>query len=688
MATSATVAPVTNQTWSYLSGTWTNISNVSTPAPFAVDFPNLVYDAADEYVVLYDEVGILSTNGSETIQTTWSFESGLWKDLTASAGTPPAFFGGMAYDAADRYVVYFGGETLADELTNATFTFVAGAWTNATAAVSGALSGRIDYGITYDDATGQVLLYGGLDQLYAASWSAWSTETWAYSSGNWTLLPANSTSYNTQSMAYDPALNETLLLGSSNSSVAPLNVVTWILSNGVWAIGAPAIAPSVPVADAGHLVTLTVTTSPNAGALAYRYGGLPPGCVSADSPVLACVPTAAGTYVISVSVTGAGGFSATAATTIVVNLPPEVLQFASTIPVGEVGVPIGFGVTAGSGSGGLTYFYDGLPTGCSTEDSAQLQCTPSVSGTYSVTANVTDGVGVSAASTIQVTVVSALSVTTFALDKAVIDTGGARDALDRGRGRGRPALVRLLRPAGRMHEPGHRVHDLSADRGRSVLDRGRSQRCPGRPGGGHDGAERQSRPGYRGLDILQPEHRCGGLPQHLDLRGRRYGTVRVPVHGTSERLYRPGDRRGRLHLRPRRELLSGRLGHRHDGSYRHGPGRVHIPSRGPEGHRTAWALRDAGRARVLVGFCGRRSGDRNRRDRRWLPMGTCPTGPGDRNRAAGRPRSGRDSVDRVLGGPDPPRGTATLAEGAKEACRTEARSRPGGWGPLGEGRAP
>ncbi len=180
MATSATVAPVTNQTWSYLSGTWTNISNVSTPAPFAVDFPNLVYDAADEYVVLYDEVGILGSNGSETIQTTWSFESGLWKDLTASAGTPPAFFGGMAYDAADRYVVYFGGETLADELTNATFTFVAGAWTNATAAVSGALSGRIDYGITYDDATGQVLLYGGLDQLYAASWSAWSTETWAY----------------------------------------------------------------------------------------------------------------------------------------------------------------------------------------------------------------------------------------------------------------------------------------------------------------------------------------------------------------------------------------------------------------------------------------------------------------------------------------------------------------------------
>jgi hypothetical protein len=204
------------------------------------------------------------------VETTWSYSAGVWTDLTATAGTAPAFFGGMAYDAHDHYVVYFGGYTLSDQLTDATFTFSNGTWTNLSATVHGAPSARINYGITYDDALQQVILYGGLDQVDVFNASAYSTQTWAYSSGNWTLLAGNGTSYNTQSMVYDPSTNQTILLGSSNFSVVPPNVVTWIWAPGYWTIGAPTIVLSAQVADAGQSFTIDVTQSPNAGALSSR----------------------------------------------------------------------------------------------------------------------------------------------------------------------------------------------------------------------------------------------------------------------------------------------------------------------------------------------------------------------------------------------------------------------------------
>ncbi|HEY6237950.1 MAG TPA: hypothetical protein VIZ68_02035, partial [Thermoplasmata archaeon] len=70
MATSALTAPVTNQTWAYRAGSWTNLSATSNAAPFAVLFANPVYDAADEYVLLFDETGLSATNTSGTLLTT------------------------------------------------------------------------------------------------------------------------------------------------------------------------------------------------------------------------------------------------------------------------------------------------------------------------------------------------------------------------------------------------------------------------------------------------------------------------------------------------------------------------------------------------------------------------------------------------------------------------------------------
>jgi hypothetical protein len=418
MDTNASVAPVSNQTWSYRAGTWTNLS---TAAPFAVDFPNLVYDALDEYVVLYDELGLSPINLNGNIQTTWTYAGGTWTNITATAGNPPAWFGQMAYDAHDKYVVYFGGYTLSNQLVNSTFTFHGGIWYNATASVRGAPIPRMNYGMTYDSYHQQVLLYGGLAHLFVYDASAYSYEMWGYAGGNWTLLSSNGTTFNTQGMVYDAADNETVLLGSSNITVAPPNVVTWTYSGGNWTVAAPAFAPGARLTDAGHALTLTVTESPNAGGLSYRYAGLPAGCVTVNAPTLTCVPSSPGTYTILATISGAAGFQATARTTIHVDPIPTVVSFAPTTSFGEVGIPVVFEVAATPGAGGLTYSYQGLPPGCASANAPLLRCSPSVAGTYDVTASVTDSVGVSALGAAHFTVVPALTLVALTTNRVALD---------------------------------------------------------------------------------------------------------------------------------------------------------------------------------------------------------------------------------------------------------------------------
>jgi hypothetical protein len=423
MDTSAPIAPVTNQTWAYHAGVWTNLSAHSNPAPYAVDFANPVYDAADGYVLLYNEIGITPTDPLGYLNTTWTYAGGAWSNITATAGTPPAMLGSMTYDAADGYVLYFGGYTWSDELTNATWTFQAGVWTNVTASVTGAPSARMNFGIAYDNLVGSVILYGGLDHLYWTNASQFSYETWAYAAGSWTLLSSNGTIWSIQTMVYDVADKETVLLGSNSSLSLPQNVVTWVYTAGSWVVAAPLFLRGQWVTDVGHPLSLVVTQSPNGGGLSYQYVALPPGCAAPSGPDVSCVPSSPGTFSVSVTISDGGGFLAQAEALVVVNPAPAVVSFVGTGPVGEVGISTGFSVSASLGTGVLSYAYQGLPEGCLSTNVSSLQCVPTTAGTYTVTAEVTDVLGASASATDTLQVVPSLAVTSLVANRTGLDVG-------------------------------------------------------------------------------------------------------------------------------------------------------------------------------------------------------------------------------------------------------------------------
>src|SRR2546426_4963709 len=137
------------------SGTasWTNICTTGPPSRYGA---GMVYDAADGYVLLFGGC----CTGSPFLGDTWKFSAGSWTKLDISGPSARFLDAGMVYDAADGYVLLFGGQDASSaRYLGDTWKFSAGVWTNL--AITGP-SPRDDFGLAYDAADGYVVLYGGV----------------------------------------------------------------------------------------------------------------------------------------------------------------------------------------------------------------------------------------------------------------------------------------------------------------------------------------------------------------------------------------------------------------------------------------------------------------------------------------------------------------------------------------------
>jgi hypothetical protein len=157
-----------------------------------------------------------------------------WTQVFTIGAPPSVVHPRMAYDAADGYVVVWGGEPRTRPYldTNSTWTFANDTWTNRT----GTGAAPFGYGggasMVYDSTDGTVL-------LEATNLSFSGERTWAYHAGTWTeLFPSHQPTprwYAT--MAFDPLLNETVLFGGLGLTPEGGELWladTWVYSHGDW----------------------------------------------------------------------------------------------------------------------------------------------------------------------------------------------------------------------------------------------------------------------------------------------------------------------------------------------------------------------------------------------------------------------------------------------------------------------
>jgi PKD repeat protein len=160
-------------------------------------------------------------------------------------------------------------------------------------------------------------------------------------------------------------------------------------------VGAPTASPSS--IDLGQSVSYSVVGAGGSGGLTYSWSGLPAGC-SGTAATVTCTPTVVGTFTITGTVTDSNSYSVTSSPlSYTIHAAPTVTTPTASTPSVDVGQSVTFSVTAGLGSGGFTYAWSGLPTGCGGA-SPSISCSPSAAGSFSVSVKVTDSNGASTTS--------------------------------------------------------------------------------------------------------------------------------------------------------------------------------------------------------------------------------------------------------------------------------------------------
>ncbi|MCI4348265.1 MAG: hypothetical protein L3J97_06585, partial [Thermoplasmata archaeon] len=111
------------------SATWTNLSSRAIPAP-GPRITQMVWDAADSYVLLFGGEFITPSHRFGINHDTWTYANGVWTNISTmiSGGPPPAGVApGMAYDPWAHEVVLFGGSN-GTKYQSQTWTYVAKTW--------------------------------------------------------------------------------------------------------------------------------------------------------------------------------------------------------------------------------------------------------------------------------------------------------------------------------------------------------------------------------------------------------------------------------------------------------------------------------------------------------------------------------------------------------------------------------
>lgn len=118
------------------------------------------------------------------------------------------------------------------------------------------------------------------------------------------------------------------------------------------------VSVSTVTPQVGQNLTLGVQSSTPAADLTYSYSGLPPGCVSANTPELTCTPTEPGSYTVTVTVTDAAAAVSTSHTIIldVVTAPGSThspTQTSNTSSGNSYLGPLELGLAVGAAIGAL-----------------------------------------------------------------------------------------------------------------------------------------------------------------------------------------------------------------------------------------------------------------------------------------------------------------------------------------------
>ena len=234
--------PNLGDTWTFdgSSATWTQ--QLPSTAPSERAGPGMAYDAATRTVVLF---GGRNDIAQVQFQDTWIWDGTTWKQEFPKVSPPGRSLdgGGMAYDNATATVVLFGGSGGNGAAFGDTWVWngVRKTWTQQFPSVSP--PARAGHTMAYDAATRTVVVFGGSDSAgnYLGDTWAWDGTTGTWTQHFPTAAPSPRVDANS---AYDRRLGKIALFGGFNChSNCEFFGDTWTWGGRTWKLRQTANVP-------------------------------------------------------------------------------------------------------------------------------------------------------------------------------------------------------------------------------------------------------------------------------------------------------------------------------------------------------------------------------------------------------------------------------------------------------------
>lgn len=229
-----------NDTWTWNEAGWTE--QHPRLSPTARYGAQMAYDATNKGVVLVGGIGNLSSYQIGDLDDTWTWNGTTWTAQHPMASPPPRHGSSLANDGSSGMVVLFGGDSGARVplFLNDTWIWNGTTWDKRKPASSP--PGRVDATMAYDEAAGQLVLFGGTSGIALGDTWVWDGRNWTQRSS--TLSPAPRYA---AAAAYSSSAGKLVLFGGFGGFSGSRLNETWVWSGQTWSQLHPSNQPPARV---------------------------------------------------------------------------------------------------------------------------------------------------------------------------------------------------------------------------------------------------------------------------------------------------------------------------------------------------------------------------------------------------------------------------------------------------------
>lgn len=215
---------------------WVQLTPAASPVPTlgtVTETMSMAYDQARQQIVFFGG----RYGGSLAGNQTWVWDGVTWTQKFPATVPPGRSSAALAYDAIHQQVVMFGGATSTAILSD-TWVWDGNNWTQKAVGIPGPL-GRINHGMAFDGQ--EIVMFGGWDSGFTGF--AVYSDTWVWDGTSWTqkILATHPPPRSDFGVAYDAARNQVVLFSGYDAGAN--DTWLWSGSTSTWTQAHPAASP-------------------------------------------------------------------------------------------------------------------------------------------------------------------------------------------------------------------------------------------------------------------------------------------------------------------------------------------------------------------------------------------------------------------------------------------------------------